>query len=151
MHTYAPEEPAVTTPDSYNAAIIEEFRATGGHVGGVFENSPLLLLHHTGARSGIQRISPVGYVEDGDRYVVIASNGGSPRHPAWYHNLRSSPDVTIEVGAETLAAVAEEATGPERERLFQLMADHAPQIVGHQASVARAIPIMVLTPARSRT
>jgi len=141
----------VTTPDSYNTAIIKEFRATGGHVGGVFENSPLLILHHTGARSGTERITPVGYVEDGGRCVVIASNGGSPRHPAWYHNLRSSPDVTIEVGAETLAAVAEEATGQERDRLFRLMADHAPQIVGHQASVARAIPIMVLTPARSRS
>ena len=141
----------MTTSDSYNAAIIEEFRAKAGHVGGVFEDSPLLLLHHAGARSGTQRINPVGYVEDGGRYVVIASNGGSPRHPAWYHNLRSSPNVTIEVGAQTLAAVAEEATGPERDRLFQLMAEHAPQIIGHQASVARAIPIMVLTPARSRT
>jgi deazaflavin-dependent oxidoreductase (nitroreductase family) len=139
----------VTTPDAYNAEIIKEFRATGGHVGGVFENSPLLILHHTGARSGTPRVTPMGYVDDGGRYVVIASNGGSLRHPAWYHNLRSRPDVTIEVGAETLAAVADEATGPERDRLFRLMADHAPQIVDYQAAVARAIPIMVLTPTRT--
>lgn len=139
----------MTTPDAYNAEIIKEFRATGGHVGGVFENSTLLILHHTGARSGAPRVTPMGYVEDGGRYVVIASNGGSLRHPAWYHNLRSRPDVTIEVGSETLAAVAEEATGPERDRLFRLMADHAPQIVDYQAAVARTIPIVVLTPART--
>lgn len=141
----------MTTPDSYNAAIIEEFRAGAGHVGGVWEDSPLLLLHHTGARSGALRINPLGYVEDDGRYIVIASNGGSRRHPAWYHNVRSSPNVTIEVGTETLTAVAEQATGPEHDRLFQLMADHAPPIVGYQAGVARAIPIMILTPARSGT
>jgi deazaflavin-dependent oxidoreductase (nitroreductase family) len=135
-----------TSPSDFNASIIEEFRANGGHVGGPFENSPLLLLHHTGATSGDARVNPVGYLADGDRYVIVASNGGSPTHPDWYHNLKVHPEVTIEVGTDTVQAVASEASGVERERLFQAMAAGAEQVVEYQTKAGRLIPVMVLTP-----
>src|SRR5262245_57169326 len=109
--------------DDFNAKIIAEFRANGGRVGGMFEGRSLLLLHHTGARSGTERINPVAYTKDGSRYVVIASKGGAPTNPSWYHNLKANPDTTIEVGAESVPVVATEATGEERDRLFGAMAE----------------------------
>ena len=130
----------------FNSAIIEEFHANCGHVGGPFEDSPLLLLHHTGARSGKARINPLGYLADRDRYVIVASNGGSPTNPAWYYNLVAHPEVIIEVGIDTIRAVASEATGKERERLFQAMAVRAAQIVEYQTKTDRVIPVMVLIP-----
>jgi deazaflavin-dependent oxidoreductase (nitroreductase family) len=132
----------------YNVSIIEEFRANGGSVGGPWENTPLMLLHHTGAKSGKARINPLGYLSDRDRYVIVASNGGSPTHPDWYHNLKAHPEVTIEVGADAIKATASEATGEERGRLFQAMVAGAPQLAEHQAKTDRLIPVMVLTPAR---
>jgi deazaflavin-dependent oxidoreductase (nitroreductase family) len=90
----------------FNAQVIEEFRANEGRVGGRFEGTPLLLLHHTGARTGQRRVNPVAYLGDRGRYVLIASKGGAPTHPAWYHNLKASPQAKIEVGAETIDVVA---------------------------------------------
>jgi deazaflavin-dependent oxidoreductase (nitroreductase family) len=136
------------TGNEYNASIIKEFRASGGRVGGLWENTPLILLHHTGAKSGKARMNPLGYLADGDRYVIAASNGGSAAHPDWYHNLKAHPEVTIEVGADAIKATACEATGEERERLFQAMVAGAPQLAAHQAKTGRLIPVMVLTPAR---
>src|SRR5436309_13053962 len=106
-----------TSRDEANARIIEEFRANHGRVGGAFLGVPLLLLHHTGAKSGTRRINPLAYLADDGRYVVIASRGGAPANPAWYHNLMAHPDVTIEVGADTLDVAASGASGEERERL----------------------------------
>ena len=82
-----------TSPAEFNARIIEEFRANEGVVGGMFEGVPLLLLHHTGAKSGKTRINPLAYQSDGGRYVVFASKGGAPTNPDWYHNLRANPNV----------------------------------------------------------
>ncbi|HUN78686.1 MAG TPA: nitroreductase/quinone reductase family protein, partial [Solirubrobacteraceae bacterium] len=76
-----------TSPADFNAKVIDEFRANEGRVGGMFASMPILLLHHTGARSGTERVNPVAYHEDDGRYVIIASKGGAPSHPAWYHNL----------------------------------------------------------------
>src|SRR3954447_3995715 len=95
-----------TQRQDWNAQIIEEFRTNGGHVGGPFENIPLLLLHNTGARSGAHRINPVAYLEQDGRYYVFASNGGRPDHPGWYFNVRAHPDVTVEVGTRTFSATA---------------------------------------------
>jgi deazaflavin-dependent oxidoreductase (nitroreductase family) len=136
-----------TSPNDFNAQVIEEFRANHGHVGGMFEHMPLVLLHHTGARSGTDRVNPVAYLRDGDRYVVFASKGGSPTHPAWYHNLKAHPETTIEVGTETLDVVAGEAEGEERDRLFNTVAEGSPQF-GEYAEKAgeRQIPVIVLTP-----
>ena len=135
-----------TSPQDFNARIIDEFRANEGRVGGIFEGSTLLLLHHVGARSGKDRINPLAYNRDGDRYVVFASKAGAPTNPDWYHNLKANPNVTIEVGTDTLQAVAGEATGQERERLFAAQAERSPQFAEYQRKTDRVIPVMVLTP-----
>jgi deazaflavin-dependent oxidoreductase (nitroreductase family) len=131
---------------NYNDQIIEEFRANQGRVGGRFEGSTLLLLHHTGAKSGKSRVNPLAYLSDDGRYVVFASKGGSPTNPDWYHNLKAHPDVTIEVGTDTLDVVATEATGEERERLFGIQAERVPAFAEYQTGIDRQIPVMVLTP-----
>jgi deazaflavin-dependent oxidoreductase (nitroreductase family) len=135
-----------TSPDDFNTRVIDEFRANDGRVGGPFEQMPLLLLHHTGARSGMERVNPLAYLRDGDRYVIFASKGGAPTNPDWYHNLRAHPEVTIEVGPETLRAVASEATGDERDRLFQAQVERSGQFGEYQRKAGRAIPVVVLTP-----
>jgi deazaflavin-dependent oxidoreductase (nitroreductase family) len=140
----------MSAPSDFNARIIEEFRANAGKVGGMFEGSPLLLLHHTGAKSGKSRVNPVAYLRDGDSYVIFASKGGAPTNPDWYHNLKAHPEIQIEVGADTFDAVASEATGEQRERLFSKQAERAPAFAEYQAKTERVIPVMVLTPAGAR-
>ena len=135
-----------TSPQDYNARIIEEFRATQGRVGGQFEGATLLLLHHVGARSGQDRINPLVYNRDGDRYVVFASKAGAPTNPDWYHNLKANPKVTIEVGTETIEVTAEEATGEQRDRLFGAQVERSPQFAEYQRKTGRVIPVIVLTP-----
>lgn len=135
-----------TSPADFNAQIIEEFHANEGRVGGMFEGMPLLLLHHTGAKSGKSRINPLAYQSDEGRYVIFASKGGAPTNPDWYHNLKAHPDVTIEVGTDTLDVVASEATGEERERLFRAQAKRVPQFGEYEKKTARVIPVIVLTP-----
>jgi deazaflavin-dependent oxidoreductase (nitroreductase family) len=138
-----------TSPPDFNATIIDEFRANAGHVGGVWDDTPLLVLHHTGARSGKDRVNPLAYLDDGGRFVVIASNGGAPNHPAWYHNLKARPAASIEVGATTIDVIASEATGDERERLFRAQADRFPQLAEFERGAERRIPVVVLTPRAS--
>jgi len=135
-----------TSPQDFNARIIEEFRANQGRVGGPFEGATLLLLHHTGARSGKDRINPLVYSRDGDRYVVFASKAGAPTNPDWYHNLKANPNVKIEVGTETIEAVAQEATGEERDRLFRAQVECSPQFGEYESKTDRVIPVVVLTP-----
>ena len=135
-----------SSPADFNAQVIAEFRANQGRVGGMFEGVPLLLLHHTGARSGASRTNPLAYLEDAGRYVVFASKGGAPEHPAWYFNLKASPEVTIEVGEQTLAARAREASGEERERLYGTQAERMPQFAEYAQRTTRTIPVIVLTP-----
>jgi deazaflavin-dependent oxidoreductase (nitroreductase family) len=136
--------PAV--PQDFNAQIIEEFHANAGRVGGMFEGMSLLLLHHTGARSGTQRIAPLAYLRDGGRYVIFASKAGAPTNPAWHRNLKAHPRVTIEVGSETIPVTAREAEGEERERLFREQAERSPQLGEYQRRTERAIPVIVLEP-----
>ena len=104
-----------TSPADFNAQIIEEFHANEGRVGGTFEGMPLLLLHHTGAKSGTSRINPLVYQSDDGCYVVFASKGGAPTNPDWYHNLKAHPDAKIEIGTDTIEVAASEATGNERD------------------------------------
>ena len=135
-----------TSPADFNAQIIEEFRANEGRVGGMFEGATLLLLHHTGAKSGKRRINPLGYLSDKGRYVIFASKAGAPTNPDWYHNLTAHPDVTIEVGTDTIDVVASEATGEERERLYRTQAARVPQFAEYEKQTDRVIPVVVLTP-----
>ena len=135
-----------TTAAEYNAKVIDEFRANKGRVDGMWEGTPLLLLHHTGARSGVSRVTPVGYLPDEPRYLIFASNGGAPSNPGWYHNLKAQPTTRIEVESETIDVVAEEATGEERERLFARGAERFPDLARHARRTDRVIPVIVLKP-----
>ena len=136
-----------TAPADFNAQVIAEFRANAGRVGGPFEGMTLLLLHHTGARSGASRINPLVYRRDGERYLIFASKAGAPTNPDWYHNLKANPAATIEVGTDTVTVLASEATGDERDRMYQEMAERSPQFAEYQANTERVIPVIVLTPA----
>jgi deazaflavin-dependent oxidoreductase (nitroreductase family) len=135
-----------TSPDDFNARIIEEFRANEGRVGGPFDGGTLLLLHHAGARTGTPRVNPLMYNRDGDRYVVFASKAGAPTNPDWYHNLKANPNTTVEVGTDTIDVVASEATGDERDRLYNAQAELRPQFAEYQSKTDRVIPVVVLTP-----
>ena len=128
-----------------NKAIIEEFRANGGKVGGYFANGTLLLLHTTGAKSKAERVNPVAYTTDGDRLVIIASKGGAPTHPDWYHNVVGNPRVTVEVGTEKFQAQATIAAEPERTRLYDQMAAINPGFAEYQRKTTRRIPVIILT------
>jgi deazaflavin-dependent oxidoreductase (nitroreductase family) len=138
-----------TSPADFNAKIVEEFRANGGRVGGMFEGMPLLLLHHTGAKSGKSRINPLAYQSDDGRYVVFASKAGAPTSPDWYHNLKGQPNVTVEIGTDTIEVVASEATGEERERLYRTQVERVPQFADYEKKTERVIPVIVLTPTKA--
>lgn len=132
--------------NDFNAQVIEEFRANEGKVGGNFEGAPLLLLHTTGAKSGEARLHPVMYLVDGDRYVVFASKAGAPTNPDWYHNLKANPQASIEVGADTVEVIATEATGDERDELFDRQVSLFSTFGDYAVKTSRTIPVMVLTP-----
>jgi deazaflavin-dependent oxidoreductase (nitroreductase family) len=126
----------------FNQNIIAEFRANAGKVGGPFAGRPMLLLTTTGAKSGQPRTSPLVYTTDGDRLVVIASKGGAPTNPAWYHNLLANPEVTLEVGTGRFPARANVATGQERERLFAAQAELMPGFADYQRKTTRQLPVI---------
>ncbi|GIH51054.1 deazaflavin-dependent oxidoreductase, nitroreductase family [Microbispora rosea] len=134
-------------PYDFNQQIIQEFRANRGKVGGPFEGARLLLLTTTGARSGVRRTVPLGYLNDeGGRMLVIASAGGAPHHPAWYHNLRADPRVTVETGVFTVEAEAAVLEGEERERLFARAVEADSGWADYQARSGRVLPVVALTP-----
>jgi deazaflavin-dependent oxidoreductase (nitroreductase family) len=136
----------LSSPAEFNAQIIDEFRANEGRVGGMFDGTPMLLLHHRGAKSGTERVNPLAYFADDGRYVIFASKGGARTNPAWYWNLKADPEVKIEVGPATIDALASEATGEERERLFRAQADRYPTFEDYAHKAApRTIPVIVLT------
>jgi len=130
--------------NSFNKNLIEEFRANGGKVTGVFEQAPLLLLTSKGAKSGREHTTPVVYTRDGDNFVVLASKGGSPTNPAWYHNLVANPEATVELPGETFAVKATVAEGAERDRLFDQQAALMPNFAEYQKNTTRRIPVIVL-------
>lgn len=129
----------------FNQAVIDEFRANGGKVGGYFEGANMILLHTTGAKSGQARLSPLVYVPDGDRIIIIASKGGADTNPDWYYNLLANPNATVEVGSERFdvraTAVTEE---PERSRLYAKMVDHRAGFAEYEQKTSRKIPAVVL-------
>jgi deazaflavin-dependent oxidoreductase (nitroreductase family) len=134
----------VSTREERNRQIVAEFRANAGTVGGRFANMPLLLLHHRGARSGIERVNPLAYQRVGEAFAIFASQGGSSRNPAWYYNLVANPDAWIEAGGETHDVRARVATGGERERIWSAQKDAFPVFAEYERSVARQIPVVVL-------
>jgi deazaflavin-dependent oxidoreductase (nitroreductase family) len=139
----------VPTPEQMNAfnqQIVENFRANKGQVTiDPFKGGPIVLVHHKGAKSGTERISPLAYDLDGDNVIIIASKGGAPENPAWYHNLVANPETTIEFGPDTIKVTAEALTeGPERARLYKQMADKMQNFHEYQKNTDRLIPVVVL-------
>ncbi len=128
----------------FNQSLIAEFRANEGKVTGPFAGAPLLLITTTGAKSGRAHTTPLVYTTDGDRLVIIASKGGAPSHPAWYHNILANPTVTVEVPGDTFEARATPAVGAERDRLFAAQAALMPNFNEYQEKTTRTIPVVVL-------
>jgi len=147
------ENSAADETSDYNTKIINEFRANQGRVGGMWAGTTLILLHHIGARSGIERVTPVACSPRPDgRFAIWAANGGSPAHPNWYHNLKAHPEITVEVGAQTFTAAAEELDAAARAELWpDLVAEWPKPVAGSpdlgaaQARTSRQFPVFLLT------
>ena len=130
----------------FNTQVIEEFRANDGRVGGMFEGAPMILVTHTGRRSGKAYTTPLVYTRDGDDYVIIASKGGADTHPAWYLNIKDNPRVRVEVGGESFDAVARIIeSGDERDRLYDAQAELMPNFKEYAEGTDRVIPVVVLS------
>lgn len=138
---------ANTEPDrnDWNAQVIADLRASNGKGTGPFERVPMLILHHTGAKTGRERETPLAYLPDGDRWIIFASKAGAPAHPHWFLNLKANPDVRVEVDGETVAARATEVTGAERDAIYARQVEAIPQFAEYQEKTDRLIPVVALT------
>ena len=130
--------------NDWNAKIIEEFRANQGKVGGQFEGSPVLLLHTTGAKSGLERVNPMMYLEESGRVYVFASKAGADSDPDWFRNLVANPGVQVELGPETFDATAVVVSGAERDRIYQVQSERYPGFAEYQVKTTRVIPVVEL-------
>ena len=133
--------------NTFNDSVIEEFRANGGKVGGPFAGAPMVLVNTIGAKSVKGRTTPlVSYSENGQLYVT-ASAGGSPKHPAWYRNLKANPDVTIEIGDETREVTITEVPADERADIWSRLVALMPQFGEYEKTTeGRVIPLLRITP-----
>ncbi|MCU1460471.1 MAG: nitroreductase family deazaflavin-dependent oxidoreductase [Acidimicrobiales bacterium] len=136
----------MTDVTDWNRSIIEEFRTNDGKVGGPFAGVPVLLLHHTGAKTGTERVNPLAYQAVGDDLAVFASKGGSPTNPDWYHNLRANPRAKVEVGTESYDVVAHVAEGDERERIWSTQKERHSGFAEYEEKTkgVRDIPVIIL-------
>jgi deazaflavin-dependent oxidoreductase (nitroreductase family) len=134
----------MSNQNEYNRKLIEDFRASRGVSADPFAGRPLLLLTTTGARSGQRHTTPLMYVPDRDRLLVIASNAGAPAHPHWYRNLLAHPEATVEVGADTFEVRAVVLEGAERQQLWDRIVASYPFFTDHQAKITREIPVVAL-------
>jgi deazaflavin-dependent oxidoreductase (nitroreductase family) len=130
--------------NDWNRQVIEEFRANGGKVGGMFEGMPLVLLHHVGAKSGTERVNPLVYQRVGDSVAVFASKGGAPTNPDWFHNVVANRDVKVEIGTDSFAGKARVAPGEERERIWEAQKAKLPQFAEYEEKTSREIPVVVI-------
>ncbi len=124
------------------------YQRTNGWIGHRLLILPTLLLHTVGAKSGVQRTNSLTYARDGHDYLVVASNGGSPRSPGWYHNLKADPDVEINVGPKRFAVTAQPILpgDPDRDRLWKIVTKYNKAYPEYQKKTSRPIPIVRLTP-----
>jgi deazaflavin-dependent oxidoreductase (nitroreductase family) len=127
----------------FNSAVIEEFRANGGVVGGPFEDSAVMLLTMTGAKSGEQRMTPLEYFAVDDRVIFVGTRGGAETNPAWVHNVRAHPDVHVDIGTDSYDAVARELSGHERDTVYAKVKELCPGILTYPVP-ARPIPVFEL-------
>ncbi|MCH8971354.1 MAG: nitroreductase family deazaflavin-dependent oxidoreductase [Actinobacteria bacterium] len=131
----------------WNKDIIEEFRDNDGNVGGMFDGRPLLLLHHVGAKSGTERVSPLMYQALDNGFAIFASKGGADQNPAWFHNLRSNPETTVEIGTETVTVRARVAEGEEHDRIWAQQTRDFSFFAEYEKKTSRPqIPVVVLEP-----
>jgi deazaflavin-dependent oxidoreductase (nitroreductase family) len=130
----------------FNEKIIEEFRANEGRVGGMFEGARMILIHHIGAQSGVERVAPlVHFPEDDDHTVIVASAGGAPNHPAWFHNLKANPKIEVEVGTERYTVLAEELPRTERDEYWKRVVAENPGFADYERKTDRVIPLVRLS------
>jgi len=129
-----------------NRPIVDEFRANGGKVGGPFEGAPVLLLHTTGARTGLERVTPLMYQEVDGGFAVFASKGGAPTNPDWFHNLLARPDASVEVGSATRSVRARVAGDDEREAIWDRQKSRFPNFAAYESRTTRRIPVIILDP-----
>jgi F420H(2)-dependent quinone reductase len=126
-------------------AHVMAFRLSGGRIGGRMMGAPILLLHHTGAKSGKERVAPLLYMPDGERMVIVASKGGYVKNPAWFHHLMANPDTLVELPREGKVAVsARKASDAEHEKLWPRVTDLYSGYADYQKSTTRKIPVVVL-------
>ena len=130
----------------WNERIIAEFRANDGKLGGMFEGADILLLHHTGSNTGIERVNPLGYQRIDGAYAVFGSNSGKTSDPAWLHNLRAHPRTTAEIGTDTIEVVARVAEGDERAEIWERQKVNIPQFAEYETTANRDIPVVILEP-----
>ena len=130
--------------DDWNTTVIKEFRENGGKVGGMFEGSPMIIVHSIGAKSGAERETPLVYFGEGDRIFIFASKAGAPENPAWYHNLVANPRVKVEVGTETFEVNARVLTGAERDGIYAKQAAKMENFAEYEAKTTRTIPVIEL-------
>ncbi len=131
----------------WNKDIIEEFRVNDGNVGGMFDGRPLLLLHHVGAKSGTERVSPLMYQALDNGFAIFASKGGADQNPAWFHNLKSNPETTVEIGTETVTVRARVAEGEEHDRIWAQQKRDFSFFAEYEKKTSRPqIPVVVLEP-----
>jgi deazaflavin-dependent oxidoreductase (nitroreductase family) len=132
--------------NDFNTKIIEEFRANEGRVGGFLTGTTMILIHHIGAKSGIEYLTPLACSPQGDgRYAIVASNGGSPAHPGWYYNLKANPAIKVEVGTQTFTVLAEDLDDTARAELWPKLIAEFPVVGDYQARTTRQIPVVALT------
>jgi F420H(2)-dependent quinone reductase len=122
------------------------FRLSGGRLLGTYDGNPVLLLHHVGRRSGEERVTPLIYLEDGDDLVIVGSMGGTPKHPAWFHNVTAGPDTEVELRGGRRPVRARVADSEERTRLWPRLVEHYPAFATYQARTEREIPVVILSP-----
>jgi deazaflavin-dependent oxidoreductase (nitroreductase family) len=137
----------MTEMNDFNAQAIEQFHTNAGSFGGPLAGMPAILVHHRGRKSGTWRISPLTFQKVDSGYAVFGSFAGAPQHPDWYLNLLEHPEVNIEVGTETITVIARDATGAERDEIFERQKAAAPIFAEYeQKAGSRTIPVVVLEP-----
>lgn len=132
--------------NDFNTKIIEEFRANAGVVGPPFEGAPMVLVHHKGAKTGTERVTPLVYQPVGDDWAIFGSKAGAPDHPAWFHNLVANPDTQIEVGADTIPVTATVLEGARRDEIWEKQKELMPGFAEYEKTAGgRTIPVVLLT------
>lgn len=130
--------------NAWNRKVIEDFRANGGRVGGPFAGQPLVLLHTTGARTGIERVTPMVCFEEDSHLYVFASKDGADSHPDWFHNVRQDSMVYVEVDTRSFGAVARILDEPERAAVFARASARFPRLAQNATMTTRVIPVIDL-------